>query len=334
MPPNPITSVYKRLREVGLTKPYVRKVALPDWWEDSLAANPAGFAQCLMMLSRFLGIDLKSLQNPRSTLRLRDFGVCKYKKREGTSDDDLVLSRVIATRAAQIAGAAIETKYRPIPDASKIRQEILERSRWVGFKGLVKYCWARGVPVIHVNLFPPGAKRPDGFTLRLNGRPVIVLCREEKQPSWQLFILAHELGHIACGHIPENGALLDEKVSKNKRDKEEDEADRFAIELLTGNPKTSIVAEDRWPKAHQLAELAKKFGIRNHVDPGHVILNYAHSMGDTFYPLARAALKELSPDADAVDIVRTKLARSLDWERLPEDSSQFLMRITRQESDE
>jgi Zn-dependent peptidase ImmA (M78 family) len=311
-------------------------VALPDWWDDSLAENPAGFAQCLLILSRFLGLDLKSLQDAKSPLRLRDFGICKYKKREGTSDDDLVLSRVIATRAAQLAGAAMETSYKPIPSASEIRQAILEHSRWVGFKGLINYCWSRGIPVLHVNYFPTGAKRPDGFTLRLNGRPVIVLCRNEKQPSWLLFILAHELGHIGSGHIPENGALLDEQIENNEPDQEEKEADQFALELLTGNPKTTISVDGRWPNAENLAEFAKVYGRRNHVDPGHVILNYAHSMGPSFFAVARGALKILHPDVDAMQIVRDKLAKNLDWELLPEDSSEFLMRITRQsqESDE
>src|SRR4051812_10148348 len=114
----------------------------------------------------------------------------------------------------------MEAPYSPIPDAAEMRQTILQRARWVGLKGLLNYCWSRGMPVLHVNCFPPGAKRPDGFTLRRDGRPVVVLCREEKQPSWLLFILAHELGHLGYGHIPENGALLDEHVEKNQPDRE------------------------------------------------------------------------------------------------------------------
>ncbi len=329
MPINPIKSVYKRLRDVGLTRPFVKKV-LPSWWDDSLAENPAGYAQCLMLLSRFLGLDLKSLQTPKAPLRLRDFGDCKYKKRKGTTNDELVLSRVIATRAAQIAGAAMSSPYDPVPSrASEIRQDILERALWVGFKGLLNYCWSHSIPVLHVNRFPDGAKRPDGFTLRLAGRPVIVLCRNEHQRSWLLFILAHELGHIACGHIPENGALLDERLQENESDEEERAADRFALELLTGRPNTRISIDGRWPNAQSLVEFAKSYGRRNHVDPGHVVLNYAQGMGSTFFAVARRALNILYPAADALEIVRTKLAANLDWEQIPEDSSEFLMRMAR-----
>jgi hypothetical protein len=204
----------------------------------------------------------------------------------------------------------------------------------VKYKQLLDYCWGAGIPVLHVNLFPTGAKRPEGFTLRVAGRPVVVICREESQPSWLLFILAHELGHLACGHVPADGAVLDEKVHDNEPDAEEQEADRFAAELLTGNAKTKITSDGRWPKADQLAELALAFGRRNHVEPGHAVLNYAHSMGSSFFAVARSALNRLEPNADAVGMIRNRLAEKLDWSRIPEDSSEFLMRITRQESDE
>ena len=268
-------------------------------------------------------------------MRLRDFGVCKYKKRQGTSEDELLLCRVVATRAAQLAGAAMEKGYQPIPaNAADIRQKILEQASWVGLENLLDYCWSLNIPVLHVNYFSRGAKRPDGFTLRLHGRPVIVLCRNEKQPSWLLFILAHELGHIASGHVPENGELLDEQLQENVPDQEEREADQFAVALLTGNPTTSIGTDGRWPNMRDLAELARQYGRRNGIDPGHVVLNYAHTMGHNFFPVAHGALKQLYPTTDAMEMVRNKLAENLDWEQLPEDSSEFLMRITRQSQED
>jgi hypothetical protein len=53
------------------------------------------------------------------------------------------------------------------------------------------------------------------------------------------------------------------------------------------------------------------------IDPGHIVLNYAHTMGDTFWPVANAALKLLEPKRDALRIVRAKLAEHLDWSSLP-----------------
>ena len=55
---NPIKKLYQRLSDVGLTRAFVKKTALPSWWDDEVAANPSGYAQGLLLLSRHLGLDL------------------------------------------------------------------------------------------------------------------------------------------------------------------------------------------------------------------------------------------------------------------------------------
>jgi hypothetical protein len=327
-------SVYKRLRDVGFTKPYIRKVAaLPDWWDDSLWADVASRSVGYMHLARHLGLEIRTLQDESSALRLKDFGTCKYKKRAGTSDDELLLATVIATRAAHFAAAAFDRPVRPIPSATELRADLLETAPWVGFRELLDYCWTAGIPVLHVNSFPTDArKKPVGFCLRVTGRPVIVICVDKDQPAWLLFVLAHELGHLACGHLPSDGTLVDETIHDNVVDAEEAQADRFAIELLTGQSNTTIQVDGRWPNAAMLAEMARDFGRRNHVDPGHVVLNCAHTIGSSFWGIASAALKILDPHAHATTLVGERMAANLDWNRLPEDSSEFLAKITRLES--
>ena len=334
MTTSPLKLLFKRLRDVNLPMPYVRQIALPSWWDDKIAENPVGYSQLLMFLSRYLGLNLKSLHDSSAALQFNELGECKYKKRSGTTENELRLSSVIATHVAKLAAAAVTTTYSGVPAATEIRQYLLESAMWVSFERLLDYCWSVGIPVVHINAFPKGAKRPEGFTLRAKGRPAIVLCRNEKQPAWQLFILAHELGHIALGHVPENGALFDEKVNDNEQDDEETAADKFAIELLTGDRNTALGTSNQWPNAKNLAQLAIQFGTRNQVDPGHVILNYAHTMGNSFFAVARSALNLITPDANAVEMIRVRLASQLDWSQLPEDSSEFLMRITGQENDE
>jgi hypothetical protein len=169
-----------------------------------------------------------------------------------------------------------------------------------------------------------------GLAFRVNGRTAIVLCKEHAQPAWLSFILAHELGHLHHGHIAENGTLIDETMLDNVRDQEEEQADHYAIELLAGDTGPCYRA-GRWPKAHHLAQWAREYGNRNQVDPGHAILNFAYNAKNSFWPVANAALKLLNPNADAIGMIREKLAANLNWEKLPEDSCEFLMRITRQE---
>lgn len=328
--PNPIKSLYSRLGQVGLTRAFVLRTAFPHWWDDEIANNPAGYAQGLMLLSRHLGLDLASLQDEKSPLKLREFGVCKFKKRADVSEDQLALARVMATRTAQLAAAAMPDEPQPLPsDASEVRQRILGGgAAWVGLRELLDYCWSIGLPVLHLDHFPKNACRPHGFASRLKGRPVIVLCRRSKHSAWLLFILAHELGHLVLGHVPEDGALLDEHIDNESTDSEEEEANAFAIELLTGDSGRRFVATGRWPNARALAESAREIARRQMIDPGHVALNYAHSMGPAFYPVGTAALNLLEPHADAISLVRSVMAEHLDWSLLPEDSSEFLMRVT------
>jgi Zn-dependent peptidase ImmA (M78 family) len=331
---NPMSKLYGRLSQAGLTRQYVRATGLPSWWDDEIASNPAGYAQGLLLLSRHLGLDLKTLQDDAAPVRLREFGICKYKKRETVSEGELAMCRTLATRAAQLAAEAMATPYQSLPPcAADIRQAILDTgARWVGLPEFLDYCWSVGVPVLHLDHFPRNARRPDGFAARVNGRPVVVLCSRKRQPAWQLFYLAHELGHIVRGHIADDGTLLDDRVEQGSQDVEESEANVFAAELLTGTPPLRFRAGDRWPNAMVLAEKAHQIGRQQMIDPGHIILNYAYSMGKDFYAVANAALARLDPHANAVDIIRSTMADQLDWSRLPDDSSEFLMRVTRQKT--
>jgi hypothetical protein len=324
-----MAELYRRLQAVGLRKSDVRKILLPDWWDDQIADNPAGYAEGLAYLSRHGGLDILSLRDTAQPIVFRDFGVCKFKKPQNATESDLALSRAIATRTAQLVNIAATEPPLPLPvSASQIRSEILGRgARWVSLDNLIDYCWSIGIPVIHVSSLPAG-KRPDGLSARVNGRPVIVLCKMVRLSAWLLFILAHELGHIALGHVEDDGVLIDQSMRDNFQDQEEAAANSFAVELLTGNKETTVRTTGRWPNAQQLSETAKGVSIKMGIDPGHFVLNYAHTMGTRFWPVANAALSLLEPNRDALKVVRQKLAAHLDWSKLPEDSSEFLMRVT------
>src|SRR5437762_1979247 len=123
---NPMADLYRRLRAVGLTRPYIRKVILPDWWDDQIADNPAGYAEGLSFLSRHLGLDLATLRDQARPVAFRDFGVCKFKKSKDAKEDDLALARAMATRVAQLVNVAATGSPQPAPpSASQIRREIL-----------------------------------------------------------------------------------------------------------------------------------------------------------------------------------------------------------------
>jgi hypothetical protein len=224
----------------------------------------------------------------------------------------------------------MRSQFNGLPkSALDVRLAILDRGAlWVGLPELLDYCWSIGIPVVFLARFPNGAKKMQGLSAMHQGRPVIVLSRKAAHAAWLLFVLAHELGHIACGHLSEDGVLLDQDVDKNERDVEEDQANAFAIELLTGEPEFRVFTSGRWPNAKDLARIARQLGTKHRIDPGHVVLKYAHTMGSGFWPVANAALKLLESKADAPALIRDTLAGNLDWASLPRDSSKFLMRVS------
>jgi hypothetical protein len=330
---NPMADLYRRLGAVGLTKQRVRQFILPEWWDDQVAANPAGFAEGISFISRHLGLELTSLREPGLPIAFRDAGACKFKKSKNATEDELQMARSLATRVAHLVSAATPEPFVPLPtSAAQMRREILGQGHsCISLSNLIDYCWSLGVPVVHLSSFLK-SKQPDGLAVKARGRPVIVICKKAKASAWLLFILAHELGHIVLGHIPEDGVLIDENVNTNEPDTEEDQANSFAVELLTGDKDCHVRTTGRWPNAETLAREAQEFGHQFKIDPGHIVLNYAHTMGANFFPVANAALAILEPKRDALRIVQQKLAGHLDWSRLPEDSSEFLMRVSQAEN--
>ena len=140
---NPMVDLFRRLRAVGLTKPYIRKTILPEWWDDQAAASPAGYTEGLVFLSRHLGLDLTSLLDPTLAVAFRDFGACKFKKSQDATEDDLALREPWQHCAAQLVNIAVTEPPSPVPrTAAQIRREILGHgSPWVSFGNLVDYCW-------------------------------------------------------------------------------------------------------------------------------------------------------------------------------------------------
>ncbi len=329
MKTNPIKALYKRLGSIDMKEKYVRDYVLPAWWEDGIAETPSGYAEALGIISDTLSIDLRSLQDPNGILECRPFLSTRNKARQSHKEIDCVLARGIAVRAAQLSHSALLAKPRTVPGtALQIRNELLNKSAVVDFETLLEYSWSMGIAVLYVKEFPVDNKL-FGMAARLGVRYAILLSKKSPYSAWQLFILAHELGHIALGHLPENGVLIDDQSSWKSTDSEEEQANEFAIELLTGDRNTKYRLKTT-PKQAQLADLAKSEGERFHVDAGIVALNYIFNLESTknFWGLAIATLKLIEPNANAFELIHSKMRLNLDWDALSEDDREFLLRVT------
>ena len=54
----------------------------------------------------------------------------------------------------------------------------------------------------------------DAVAIKVSERPVIALTKNINMQVEFCLALAHELGHIACGHLENNSLLIDEKLMK------------------------------------------------------------------------------------------------------------------------
>jgi len=327
-------SLYARLDRAGLPKSYVIQKILPEWWSDEIGGSPAGYLEAISYIAKHLGIPLSDLRDPDNSLAPQNAAAARFKLREGVNADDVTWARALAIRAAEIAASGTNRPYEyssPLNGRS-VRNRILnDGNPWVNLSNLIDFCWNAGIPVIHLPDVP--GNKMDGMAVRADDRPVIVLSLNKKHGAWLLFILAHELGHILRGHLDEDEAWVDEEFDLRATGTYEQEANSFAVELITGDPDTKVSAES-YPKAHKLAQNASRLGNKHQIDPGALILNFAYHDTGNVWPLAGAALNELESDPDAPSLIRSKVDSNLNWDLLPKESANFLRRLMRPDTAE
>lgn len=176
----------------------------------------------------------------------------------------------------------------------------------------------------------------EGMVTFVCGRPVIVLTKKVPHPDWLLFLLAHEIGHLAKGHLAEDEgqAIVDDTVEVkvgDDRDQQEEEANKFATHLLAPEGREVKLGE-RLPTAAKLAQKAQVFGQEKGMAPGYVILNAVHNSlinGQKPYALGQKALRFIPSDDDksAADFCKDALRSNVDRSALRDDSVEFLEKI-------
>lgn len=333
-----LDNFFSRLRalDAKLANASGRRQLLPAWWKSSLKESPSAVQQAIIGMSRALNLELKSVLDPSQELRLKDFN-CQYKKSKNTSDDELAVATSIIHSAATTAVMAMKVDFVPLPAASEIRNKILSADNpWIDFESLVEICWKHGIPVLHMPTLPV-SKKMDAVVVDVDGRPAIALTKNQSQSSWLLFHLAHEIGHIACGHLQPGETLIDEKINESEEgaDEQESEADAYALELLTGSADRCYYSRGRMT-ANNLAMQARKIGREQQVSPGHIVLNWAFEMAKGKSPkqagptwgVAGAALNALYPAPNWKELLHQKIEDNLDDEEVTESDIDYLFKLT------
>jgi transcriptional regulator with XRE-family HTH domain/Zn-dependent peptidase ImmA (M78 family) len=115
------------------------------------------------------------------------------------------------------------------PEPTVVRAEIQAHNGDVTLSSLLEWTWNRGVPVLPMS----GRGVFSAAVWALDAGPVIVLKEARDLAVFWLFDLAHELGHLAHGHVVDQ-SLVDvaSPTAFGSDDKQEQEANDFALNLL------------------------------------------------------------------------------------------------------
>lgn len=328
-----VNVIFSGLRTIGL-RPNQLSQILPGWWNDAALGSADGAWELAALLSRRLSLDLPALLRGEIQPRGAVTRVA-YKHNATSRDADYAVASLLASSFAEAVLAACAPSFLAMPsDPRQLRAELLRERGSVDFDRLLDYCWSRGIPVIPMRHLPVGVRKMDGAVLNVGERPVIVLARKNDSKSWLSFILAHELGHIASGHLERDSAILEVNLQKeatyaaeSHADAQESLADAFALALLGGSEADEIQLS--WGEeltAASLAAHARAAGKPTSVAAGHLVLRYAFRTKR--WPEASTALKFLDEDFEAQEAITAALRRHLDLELVAPDLQDLLSKAT------
>ncbi|MGA3941092.1 hypothetical protein ACI2TU_07795 [Ralstonia nicotianae] len=313
----------------------LQKTLLPDWVTSDVLSDEAASSEVATILAKRLGLRASPLfaQAPNvEVLRRRD---TKYKRSIPNRHKDLVAATSVAVSVSEAVSAACTQPFVSLPATpAELRQYVLNsfKGHWLGLRNLLMACWASGIPVVYLAELGNGVPKMDGMVVHTGDRPVVVLSKGADLWAWQLFILAHEVAHIALGHVSPDEILVDEELGTNSyalEDPDQDEraADTFAIELLNGRRDATYTTSDATVNSAELADAAYAFGKKHTVDPGHIVLNYAHKSGNWGVGVA-AAHRLQGQNPPAWDVVNEAMWQNIQLDMLPEDTLDFLRKAT------
>lgn len=320
-----ISTLYARLNQLGLSREFVRRNGLPEWWTEECEALPDASVTVAGYIAQRFNLGLQSLLAPTSELFFEQESRICYKTAKSNVSVELSVVSNLARRVAELVDYAYPQPYLGIEGMTPqdIRDSILKQGQIVNLESLLSFCHSCGIPVAHFSNFPQSVKKFYGMVTRCAQNPVVVLSLRDKSPSRLAFILAHELGHLALRHLDECETISDEEIMPDDlEDSDEGEANEFAAELILGEP-DKIYYFPQSMTAELLAHSATEKAKRDQNDPGAIAWNYGWYRKSHF-PVARKAAGILELGTNALELVNQHLNKQLDWECLSDSNQEYL----------
>lgn len=313
----------RNLRRAGLGDSAIG-AAWPRWWSDAAANSPSARAELRFTLARRLGLAPRSLVDDRVEFVWRD--EARFKHLSGESD----VQRAALTSFGIVIGHLLLSStehHTPLVDVepNRIRAELLNNSPFVDLATLLAMCWALGLPVVHLRVFPLVAKRMHAMVVREGDRHAILLGRDASYPAYVAFDVAHEFAHVVLGHVKQASALVEisDPLEGGESDDEESSADSFALTLLTGTDQPDIRPDRDQFGARQLATAALKVAPGARIEPGTIALCHAYRSGE--WAKASAAMRYIYTEPKPTwREVNGVASTQIDWHALSDDRAEYL----------
>lgn len=316
-----------RLKKLGLSE-LVVKAAWPRWWSDEADSSSSARVELRFSLARKLGLDPHSLLDDQKQPRFVWRDEARFKHLSGESEIEqsaitsfgkAIGSVLVSVSPGQIAIAGAS--------AQDLRKAILsDKQPYVRLVDLLSLCWSTGIPVVHLRVFPWPQKRMAAMTVQVKDRSAILLGKDSMYPAQIAFYLAHELGHIALSHLTVDRVIVDlepQTPSLDEQDLEEAAADRFALELLTGDGRPTILPSGAGYSASELARVALASAEELKVEPGTLALCFGYSTND--WATANASLQRIYSSPKQVWREVNSLAQTqLAMDRVPSDAVDYV----------
>ncbi|MEM1168964.1 MAG: ImmA/IrrE family metallo-endopeptidase [Cyanobacteria bacterium P01_H01_bin.35] len=319
-----MSHIYTKLSKLGLNRKYVRENGLPSWWNDRLNSKPFAVLEGAGYIADRLNLDLKSLFD-QEEVRFNPLPHTNFKQCSSKNKERPHVAQALASRIADLIASATELNFTTLPkDVKEIREEILTNALTINLTSLLEYCWSKGIIIAYFNHFPTKTKKFAALIQWQSSSPVIIISSKSKHSARLAFNLAHELGHLALGHLKE-GVLVDEDIQSKCNDEEENQANKFATELLLDNYDNCL----KYKRIHnhtQLIQQAEEKARENPtLEPDSIILNYGWHNGN--WGFVNTALKKLDLEANGQQIVNEYLADRLDWDIFNDESYEYLEKV-------
>ena len=317
----------RELRGAGLSEQAI-DAAWPAWWSEELADDPSGRAELRFALARRLGLSPKALLGERVRFVWNDEARFKHLSAEDEAHRAALASFGMTVGRALVRATPAVTSIVGVA-AADLRAAVLGERAFVDLRALVFACWAVGLPVVHLRVFPLARKAMHAMVVGVEDRQAILLGRDAPYPAQAAFTLAHELGHAALGHLDGASALVDmeDPATATERDEQEQEADRYALELLTGTPEPTIETDGGRYNAPGLAKAVRDAAPRYRIEPGTLALCLAHQSGD--WRTTMSAMRFLYGGPRPVwQDVNAVAATQLDLERIGDDAAEWVRSVT------